>query len=175
MHRLCSASLIRLHQCAGCYGQSSAAGLQRQLVWPLSHDEACAGSSCSGACSHTCRRDLCIGWSVSQYLPALICAARCCFKYASPILNLPWLLGFRQSGWKYWAFVRTPVNLAFQPQHKPFVQRYWGVLDILAIDCEATEANRQLAQEYAIRSFPTFVLLHKGHRVDQVCNKLKCL
>ena len=47
-------------------------------------------------------------------------------------------------------------------------QKYWGVLDILAIDCEATAANRQLAQEYAISGFPTFVLLHKGRRVDQV-------
>lgn len=48
------------------------------------------------------------------------------------------------------------------------MQRYWGVLDILAIDCEATVANRQLAQEYAISGFPTFVLLHRGRRVDQV-------
>lgn len=51
------------------------------------------------------------------------------------------------------------------------LQRYWGVLDILAIDCEATPTNRQLAQEYAIRGFPTFVLLHKGRRVDQVLDK----
>ena len=49
-------------------------------------------------------------------------------------------------------------------------QRYWGVLDILAIDCEATAANRQLAQEYAISGFPTFVLMHKGRKVDQVCS-----
>ncbi len=52
-------------------------------------------------------------------------------------------------------------------------QRYWGVLDILAIDCEATAANRQLAQEYAISGFPTFVLMHKGRRVDQVCKTCK--
>ena len=29
-------------------------------------------------------------------------------------------------------------------------------------------ANKQLAQEYAISAFPTFVLLHKGRSVDQV-------
>lgn len=49
------------------------------------------------------------------------------------------------------------------------VQRYWGVLDILAIDCEATAANRQLAEQYGVTGFPTFMLLHKGRRIDQVC------
>ena len=57
------------------------------------------------------------------------------------------------------------------------VQRYWGVRDILAIDCEATAANRQLAQQYGITGFPTFVLLHNGQRVDQVychCTLTRC-
>ena len=48
------------------------------------------------------------------------------------------------------------------------VQRYWGVLDILVIDCEATVANRQLAQQYGVTGFPTFMLLHEGRRLDQV-------
>ena len=43
------------------------------------------------------------------------------------------------------------------------------MLDILAIDCEATAANRQLAQQYGVTGFPTFMLLHKGRRLDQVC------
>ena len=42
------------------------------------------------------------------------------------------------------------------------------MLDILAIDCEATAANRQLAQQYGVTGFPTFMLLHKGRRLDQV-------
>ena len=48
------------------------------------------------------------------------------------------------------------------------------MLDILAIDCEATVANRQLAQQYGVTGFPTFMLLHRGRRIDQVWHVRCC-
>ena len=48
------------------------------------------------------------------------------------------------------------------------MQRFFGVVAFLAMDCEATPENAELAARQDVRAFPTFEVYHQGRRIEQV-------
>ena len=56
---------------------------------------------------------------------------------------------------------RAPCNAAFS-------QRFNGVVLFLAMDCEASPENRELAARQGVRAFPTFEVYFQGRVVEQV-------
>ena len=48
------------------------------------------------------------------------------------------------------------------------LQRFYGVVTFLAMDCEVTPENREHAARQTVRAFPTFEIYFEGRLIEQV-------